>query len=158
MIFRLFQQIFHFSTLFQLSLGWCDVPTYVNVKSTLEQSRVCERWNLQCRINVVYLNIVMGILRQRGNNVVIFNIEFDNVGQHQNNVVNMTIFKKNKWYIGAWNKNNLNQNIMNSKFFLLFYNLPHFISHFKRNTCKATKIIKTFENTALNELCLNPFT
>ena len=34
--------------------------------------------------------------RQRRNNVAIFNVEFHNVDQRQNNVVNMTIFKKLK--------------------------------------------------------------
>ena len=38
----------------------------------------------------------MNNVRQRRNNVVIFNVEFYNVGKRQNNVVKMTTSKKNK--------------------------------------------------------------
>ena len=37
----------------------------------------------------------MNNVRQRRNNVVIFNVEFYNVGKRQNNVVKMTTSKKN---------------------------------------------------------------
>ena len=48
-----------------------------------------------CRINVVYFNDNINV-RQRRNNVVIFNVEFHNIDQRRNNVVNMTICKKLK--------------------------------------------------------------
>ena len=38
----------------------------------------------------------MSNVRQRRNNVVIFNVEFYNVGKRRNNVVKMTASKKNK--------------------------------------------------------------
>ena len=38
----------------------------------------------------------MDNVRQCQNSVIIFNLEFHNVGQHRNNVVKMMISKKNK--------------------------------------------------------------
>ena len=49
-----------------------------------------EIYNVEkCRINVDINNF-----RQLSNNVVILNVEFHNVDQRRNNVLNMTIFKK----------------------------------------------------------------
>ena len=41
-------------------------------------------------------------VRQRRSNVVIFNIEFHNVGQPRNNIVKKTISKTNKKIISSW--------------------------------------------------------
>ena len=48
--------------------------------------------------NVMYFNVKLNNfnVRQRQNNVVIFNVDFHNVGQRRNNVANMTIWKKIK--------------------------------------------------------------
>ena len=49
-----------------------------------------EIYNVEkCRINVDINNF-----RQLSNNVVILNVEFHNVDQRRNSVLNMTIFKK----------------------------------------------------------------
>ena len=42
------------------------------------------------------INVGIYNVKQRRVNVVIFNVEFYNVGKHLNNVVKMTISKKNK--------------------------------------------------------------
>ena len=44
----------------------------------------------------MYFNVDMTKVRQHLNNVVIFNVEFHNVGKRRNNVVKMTDSKKNK--------------------------------------------------------------
>ena len=55
---------------------------------------VQQRW-----ISVVYFSVDMSIsVRQRRNNVVIFNVEFYNVGKRRNNVLKMTISKQNKTF------------------------------------------------------------
>ena len=64
----------HFNVFLTLSFGWCDVATWDNVKSTLKQRCLFQHWN----------------------NVVIFNVEFSNVGKRRNNVVKMTASKKSK--------------------------------------------------------------
>ena len=46
--------------------------------------------------NVVYFNVDMNNVRQRGNNIFTFNVKFYNVGKRLNNVVKMTTSKKNK--------------------------------------------------------------
>ena len=38
----------HFNVVSTLSFGWRDVATWDNVKSTLKQRCVFQRWNLQC--------------------------------------------------------------------------------------------------------------
>ena len=85
-----------------------------------------------------YFNVEVSNVRQRRKITVIFNNEFHSVGQRRNNVVKMTISKKKK--------NHLKLNTLNSKFYILFHNLPLFTPHVKRNmlrnTCKATKILK----------------
>ena len=60
-----------------------NFATWDNVKSTLKQPRASQQWNLQRRTtsNQRYFNVDMNNFRQRGNNVVIFNVEFHNVGQ-----------------------------------------------------------------------------
>ena len=62
----------------------------------------------------VYVN--MNNVRQR------LNVEFNNVDECRNNVVKMTISKKN-------NKNHFELNATNSKFQLLFHNFLHFNAH-----------------------------
>ena len=86
----------HFNVGSMLFLGWYDVATSHNVKSTLKQRCVRQRWNLQRWNNVVYFNVELNNVRQRRNNVVIFNVDFHNVGQRRNNVANTTIWKKLK--------------------------------------------------------------
>ena len=86
----------HFNVVSTLSFGWRDVATWDNVKSTLKQRSVFQRWNLQRRINVVYFNVDMNNVRQLRNNVVISNVEFYNFGKRWNNVVKMTASIKNK--------------------------------------------------------------
>ena len=44
----------------------------------------------------MYFNVDMKNVRQRRNNVVIFKVQFYNVGKRWNNVVKMTTSKKNK--------------------------------------------------------------
>ena len=88
-----------FNVVSTLLLGWYDVVTSDNVKSTLKQRCVCQRSNLQrwttsnqhCLFQRCCYNV-----RQRRNNAVIFNVEFHNVDQRRNNVVYMTIFKRLK--------------------------------------------------------------
>ena len=69
-----------------------DITTRNNLKLRLKQRCVFLRWNLQRRTTSNQRYNV----RQRRNNVVIFNVEFHNVRQSRNSVVEMTIFKKNK--------------------------------------------------------------
>ena len=68
------------------------------------------------------------------NNIVTFNVEFQNVDQHRNTVVNMTFKKRN------WNR----IRTLNLKLILLFQNLVDFIPDFKsnmeKNICKPEKI------------------
>ena len=85
----------HFNVGSTLLLGWYDVATSHNVKSTLKQRCVRQRWNLQRWNNVVYFNVELNNVRQRRNNVVIFNVDFHNLGQRRNNW-NMAIWKKIK--------------------------------------------------------------
>ena len=74
-------------------LGWYDVVTSDNVKSTLRQRCVfqcCSTYNVeQRRVNAVYFNVDINNVRQRRNNIVNFNVEF-------NNVVDITICKRLK--------------------------------------------------------------
>ena len=89
----------HFNVGSTLFLGWYDVATSHNVKSTLKQRCVRQRRNLQCWQcwnNVVFFNVELNNVRQRRNNVVIFNADFHNVGQRRSNVTNTTIWKKDK--------------------------------------------------------------
>ena len=80
-------------------LGWNDVATWGNVKSTLKQPRVFQRWNLQRRATwnqcYVFQHNVNNV-RQRRNNIVIFNVDMNNVDKRRNKVVKMYISKKNK--------------------------------------------------------------
>ena len=82
------QENFQCSLNVAVTVIWRD-----NVKATLKQHCVCQRWN-QRQINVVYFNVDINNVRQRRNNAVIFNVEFHNVNQRQNNVMNMNFFKK----------------------------------------------------------------
>ena len=87
----------HFNVGSTLFLGWYDVATSHNVKSTLKQRFVCQRWNLQCRTTLKQRCVFQrwtDNVRQRRNNVVMFNVDFHNVGQRRTNVANMTIWKK----------------------------------------------------------------
>ena len=63
----------HFNVVSTFSFGSCDVTTWDNVN----------------------LKVDMNNVRQRQNNVVIFNVKFYNVGKHRNNV-KMTASKNNK--------------------------------------------------------------
>ena len=72
----------HFNVGSALFLGWYDVATSHNVKSTLKQRFACQRQRWTDNV------------RQRRNNVVMFNVDFHNVGQRRTNVANMTIWKK----------------------------------------------------------------
>ena len=106
-----------------LFLGWYDVATWHNVKSTLKQRCVRQRWNYnveQRRIKVVHFNVDLNNVRQRRNNVVVFNVDF-------NNVVNMTIWKKKKASIQKQN------NIFDLQRIRWAQNFLHFILHFKGN-------------------------
>ena len=76
-------------------VGWYDVATWDNVKSTSKQC-VSQRLNLHRRINVAYFSIDVNNVTQRRNNVAHFNVEFYNVDQHGNNVVKTTISNKKK--------------------------------------------------------------
>ena len=72
-----------------------------NVKSTLKQRCVFQRWNLQRQRTsnqryAFHFNFDMNNVRQLQNNVVIFNVEFHNVAKLRNNVLKMIISKKNK--------------------------------------------------------------
>ena len=54
-------------------------------------------------------------VRQRRNNIVIFNVNFHNVGQRQNNVANMTIWKKISLHSTAKQYFWASRNILDSK-------------------------------------------
>ena len=69
----------HFNIVSTFSFGQYNVATWDNVKSMLKQRCVFQRYNSQRWINVVY-----------------FNIDMNNIGKHRNNVLKMTISKKNK--------------------------------------------------------------
>ena len=124
------------STLF---LGWYDVATSHNVKSTLKQRCVRQRWttsNQRCTFQRWF--------EQRRNNVVIFNLDFHNVGQRWNNVVNMKIWKKKKklsldskvkWYF--WASNNTLDSKCSS-----FY-CP-FSEEYVKEDLQGRKILKTW--------------
>ena len=87
----------HFSVGSTLFLGWYDLATPHNVKSTLKQRCVRQSWNLQRSTTLKQRYIFQRWnVRQRRNNVAIFNVDFHNVGQRRNNVGNMTIWKKIK--------------------------------------------------------------
>ena len=76
-----------------------DITTRDSLKLRLKQSCAFLRWNLQRRTTSNQRYNV----RQRRNNVVIFDVEFHNVRQSRNSVVEMTIFKKNKKkIISSW--------------------------------------------------------
>ena len=87
------------------------------------------------------------------NNVVIFNVQFHNIGQCRNNVVNVTICKKLKNKPGVGSKplsfkyKFLIIEYPELKILTIFSNLFHFILLFKRNLlkniCRATNILKT---------------
>ena len=51
-------------------------------------------WNKFLYVKVGNFNVHRNNVRQCRNNVVIFNVDLHNVGKHWNNVVNMTIWKK----------------------------------------------------------------
>ena len=68
-----------------------NVTTWGNVKSTLKQRCVFPCWNLQRRINDVYFNVDINNVRQRRNNVVIFNVEF-----HETTLWKWTSLKRTK--------------------------------------------------------------
>ena len=89
----------HFNVVSTLSFGWYNVATWDNVKSTLKQRCVFQRWNLQRQINVLYFNVNVNNVRQRRSNVVIFNVQFHNVGKRRNNVVKMAFLKITKQII-----------------------------------------------------------
>ena len=56
-----------------------------------------EIYNVEQRhIKVVCFSVDINYVRKGRNNAVIFNIEFHNTDQRQNNVLNVTIFKKLK--------------------------------------------------------------
>ena len=77
----------------------------------------------QLRINIIYFDVDFNNVRQHRNNVI-FNVDFCNLRQRRNNVVNMKIFKKLKNKL--WDKNikiflsfkqkSFKLNILNSKF------------------------------------------
>ena len=93
----LFHPSKHFNVGSTLLLDWYDVATSHNVKSTLKQRCVCQRWNLQRRTKLKQHCVFHRWTEQRWqrrNNVVIFNVDFHNVGQRRNDVANMTIWKK----------------------------------------------------------------
>ena len=125
-----------------------------------------------CWNNVVYVNVEVYNVEQRQINVVCFNIGFDkvrqrrinishvnihNVVQRQNNVVNMTNYKKLKnnldskvmKYFWVSNKNILKLNTLNSKFWLLFETLVPYISILRRRI--FVNLLKLCGNTALQE-------
>ena len=56
-----------------------------------------EIYNVEQRhIKVVCFSVDINYVRKGRNNAVIFNVEFHNTDQRQNNVLNVTIFKKLK--------------------------------------------------------------
>ena len=86
----------HFNVGSTLVLGWYAVTTSHNVKPTLKQRCIRQRWSLHSQRwnNFVYFNVELNNIRQRRNNIVVFNVDFYNVEQRRNNVANMTISKK----------------------------------------------------------------
>ena len=44
----------------------------------------------------MYFNVEIYNVRQRQNSVVIFNVDFHDVGKRRNHIANMTIWKKNE--------------------------------------------------------------
>ena len=84
---------FNIQETFQRGLNiqhWFD-----NVKSTLKQCCLCQRWDLQRWATSDQRYLFQR--RQRRNSAVVFNIEFTRrVDQRWNNVVSITLFKKLK--------------------------------------------------------------
>ena len=82
------QQTFQrcFNVVFRLIWPRDVAQRQTNVEGTLCTSNVGIYNIEQRRINVVYFNVDMNNVRERGNNV----------GQHRNNVVNMNTCKKDK--------------------------------------------------------------
>ena len=79
-------------------------------------------------------------VRQRRNNVVIFNIEVHNVVKRRNNVVKMTISKKNQKNIS--NRIHRIQSF-NYSFITSFTLLPILRRNTSKSTCKAEKFLKS---------------
>ena len=92
----------HFKVVSTLLSGSYDVTTSENVKSTLKQRYVRQRWDLQhyTASNQRYQRCLFqrdtNNIRQFQKIVFIFNVEFQNVVQCRDNVVIMTICKKLK--------------------------------------------------------------
>ena len=109
----------HFKVVSTLLLGWYDVSTLHNVKSTLKQLCVLQRWNLQrstttnqrChfqyRFSQRWATLKKMKIKPRFKNKIIF-LSFKEYAGHKS-----------------------------------FFISPHFKRNLQKNICKASKILKT---------------
>ena len=100
----------HFNVGSTMRLVWYDVTTSHNVKSTLKQRCVRQCWNLQHSTTLKQSCVFQRWIEQRyttSKNVVVFNVDFNNVGQRRNNAANMTISKNKKPKNKPWFKSKI---------------------------------------------------
>ena len=119
--------------------GWYDVITSDNVKSTLKQRCVCQRWNLQRWPTSKHRCYFQLRVSQRWTTSK-QRCKHDNLEKFKKS---KKLFLKNK-NLKKKKKRKLKLNTLNSKFRVTFRNLVDFISHFKRNLenniCRAAQI------------------
>ena len=95
----------------------------------------------------------MNNVRQRRNNVVIFNVEFHNVGKRRNNVVKMTISKKSKKIIS----NRIHSIQSFNYYFIIFFTLLPMLRGICRKVLANTrKFLKVDEKYCIARTYFKP--
>ena len=134
----------HFNIVSTLSFGWYDVTAWGNVKSTLEQRCVFQRWNLQRRTTLNQCCVFQRWYKQRRNNVVIFNVDMSNNGKRRNNIVLW------KWPFLKRTKQIISNRILGIRsfnyYFIIFFTLLPMLSWIcRRVLARPRKFFKYYE-------------